>query len=329
MTEILQRLSRDGIETVRLTVEPANRAAILLYRSLGFSPEEPDGVCAGTTSVRASTGGSCGWSSVRARPSHSASPGEPVGSGRRPRRGKQAADVVGADGEGRAHRGEGVPFRGVYGPSARAIRAPWSRIDSRPGPARCGASGSRASCSSMDSPAAQGSPVNRPVSASSASTSAASCSSVQSSTPAARTPAAAVSRAAREPVPPGGEHGEGDGVDGVPQHRGEAGGGGMVQHVGAEVAAAGGALHGRGAHPARQHGQAQHGEPAASGEPLVVAVAAAARAEELPVADGGPRGAGADQAARTPGGSGTAVGSPFWQHVAPPSTPHSSVAALA
>ncbi|MER6833327.1 N-acetyltransferase [Streptomyces cellulosae] len=43
MTEILARLRQDGIETVRLTVEPANRAAILLYRSLGFTPEEPDG----------------------------------------------------------------------------------------------------------------------------------------------------------------------------------------------------------------------------------------------------------------------------------------------
>ncbi|MEU1081888.1 GNAT family N-acetyltransferase [Streptomyces sp. NPDC005908] len=43
MTEILARLRGDGIEQVRLTVEPANRAAILLYRSLGFRPEEPDG----------------------------------------------------------------------------------------------------------------------------------------------------------------------------------------------------------------------------------------------------------------------------------------------
>ncbi|MER7191632.1 GNAT family N-acetyltransferase [Streptomyces flaveolus] len=42
MTEILARLRRDGIERVRLTVEPANHAAILLYRSLGFAPEEPD-----------------------------------------------------------------------------------------------------------------------------------------------------------------------------------------------------------------------------------------------------------------------------------------------
>ncbi|MET8566880.1 GNAT family N-acetyltransferase [Streptomyces sp. NPDC004783] len=42
MTEILARLRRDGIERVRLTVEPANHAALLLYRSLGFAPEEPD-----------------------------------------------------------------------------------------------------------------------------------------------------------------------------------------------------------------------------------------------------------------------------------------------
>ncbi|MFF8590452.1 GNAT family N-acetyltransferase [Streptomyces sp. NPDC015220] len=42
MVEILARLRRSGIEEVRLTVEPANRAAILLYRSLGFRPEEPD-----------------------------------------------------------------------------------------------------------------------------------------------------------------------------------------------------------------------------------------------------------------------------------------------
>ncbi|MBY8866415.1 MULTISPECIES: GNAT family N-acetyltransferase [Streptomyces] len=43
MVEVLARLRRGGIERVRLTVEPANRAAILLYRSLGFRPEEPDG----------------------------------------------------------------------------------------------------------------------------------------------------------------------------------------------------------------------------------------------------------------------------------------------
>ncbi|WP_217145268.1 N-acetyltransferase [Streptomyces sp. AC627_RSS907] len=43
MTEVLARLRRDGIQVVRLTVEPANLAAILLYRSLGFRPEEPDG----------------------------------------------------------------------------------------------------------------------------------------------------------------------------------------------------------------------------------------------------------------------------------------------
>ncbi|QKW27446.1 GNAT family N-acetyltransferase [Streptomyces seoulensis] len=43
MIEVLARLRRSGIEQVRLTVEPANRAAVLLYRSLGFRPEEPDG----------------------------------------------------------------------------------------------------------------------------------------------------------------------------------------------------------------------------------------------------------------------------------------------
>lgn len=42
MVEILARLRESGVEKVRLTVEPANRAAILLYRSLGFRPEEPD-----------------------------------------------------------------------------------------------------------------------------------------------------------------------------------------------------------------------------------------------------------------------------------------------
>lgn len=42
MLEVLARLRDSGIELVRLTVEPANRAAILLYRSLGFSPEQPD-----------------------------------------------------------------------------------------------------------------------------------------------------------------------------------------------------------------------------------------------------------------------------------------------
>jgi ribosomal protein S18 acetylase RimI-like enzyme len=43
MTEVLRRLRAAGTEQVRLTVEPANRAAILLYRSLGFHPQEPDG----------------------------------------------------------------------------------------------------------------------------------------------------------------------------------------------------------------------------------------------------------------------------------------------
>ncbi|GGS19147.1 GNAT family N-acetyltransferase [Streptomyces griseoviridis] len=43
MTEILGLLRRAGTERVRLTVEPANHAAILLYRSLGFRFEEPEG----------------------------------------------------------------------------------------------------------------------------------------------------------------------------------------------------------------------------------------------------------------------------------------------
>lgn len=43
MTEVLRRLRESGIEQVRLTVEPANRSAVLLYRSLGFRPQEPDG----------------------------------------------------------------------------------------------------------------------------------------------------------------------------------------------------------------------------------------------------------------------------------------------
>ncbi|MFI2374482.1 GNAT family N-acetyltransferase [Streptomyces sp. NPDC018964] len=43
MVEVLTRLRRCGTERVRLTVEPDNDAAILLYRSLGFRPEPPDG----------------------------------------------------------------------------------------------------------------------------------------------------------------------------------------------------------------------------------------------------------------------------------------------
>ncbi|EFL41446.1 GNAT family N-acetyltransferase [Streptomyces griseoflavus] len=41
MEEVLKRLRRCGTARVRLTVEPANGAAILLYRSLGFCPEQP------------------------------------------------------------------------------------------------------------------------------------------------------------------------------------------------------------------------------------------------------------------------------------------------
>ena len=38
-----KRARRWSAGIVRLTVEPANDAAILLYRSLGFRPEPPDG----------------------------------------------------------------------------------------------------------------------------------------------------------------------------------------------------------------------------------------------------------------------------------------------
>jgi hypothetical protein len=81
------------------------------------------------------------------------------------------------------------------------------------------------------------------------------------------------------------------------------------------VVGAGGALDDRSCHPARHERHPQQGEAAAAGEALVVAVASAARAEELAVPYGRPRGAGA-QEARRPGGS--AVSSPYWQHVAPP-----------
>ncbi|MET9252602.1 N-acetyltransferase [Streptomyces sp. NPDC003717] len=42
MTEVLARLELAGVDTVRLTVEPANRVAIALYDSLGFTAEHPD-----------------------------------------------------------------------------------------------------------------------------------------------------------------------------------------------------------------------------------------------------------------------------------------------
>src|SRR5690606_17496080 len=119
----------------------------------------------------------------------------------------------------------------------------------------------------------------------------------------------------------GGQDGEGDGVHGVAEHRGEAGGGRVVQDVGAEVAAAGGALDDRAGRAAGQHGYAEEGEAALSGQPLVVAVASAAGAEELAVADRGPRRAGAQQARQPGGSSGTAVRFPSWEHVAPPQLP--------
>ena len=40
MLEVLRRLRAENVREVRLTVEPANAAAIMLYRSLGFSSDE-------------------------------------------------------------------------------------------------------------------------------------------------------------------------------------------------------------------------------------------------------------------------------------------------
>ena len=40
MLEVLRRLRAEEVREVRLTVEPANAAAIMLYRSLGFSSDE-------------------------------------------------------------------------------------------------------------------------------------------------------------------------------------------------------------------------------------------------------------------------------------------------
>jgi ribosomal protein S18 acetylase RimI-like enzyme len=40
MLEVLRRLRAEAVREVRLTVEPANAAAIMLYRSLGFSSDE-------------------------------------------------------------------------------------------------------------------------------------------------------------------------------------------------------------------------------------------------------------------------------------------------
>lgn len=107
-------------------------------------------------------------------------------------------------------------------------------------------------------------------------------------------------------------------MDGVAEHRGEAGGGGVVEDVGAVVALAGGALDDRTGVTAWQHRHAEQGEAAASGEPLVVAVAPAAGAEELAVSDAGPRGTDAQHARCTALMDNSAVSSPFWQHVAPP-----------
>ncbi|MER7051260.1 MULTISPECIES: GNAT family N-acetyltransferase [unclassified Streptomyces] len=42
MTAILERLRKDGIRIVRLTVEPENNVAVTLYERLGFTPEQPE-----------------------------------------------------------------------------------------------------------------------------------------------------------------------------------------------------------------------------------------------------------------------------------------------
>src|SRR5690606_38643425 len=162
---------------------------------------------------------------------------------------------------------------------------------------------SRASCSSMASPAPPGPPRTRPVSWASASTSAASWSSVQSPNPAARTATAAVSSAERDEAPPAASTARATvwtAARSIAEER-------VVEGVGPEVAAAGGALDDGAGLAARQHGHAEQGEAAASAEPLIVAVASAVRAEELAVAQGRPGGTGA-QDARKPGC--TAVVSP-------------------
>jgi ribosomal protein S18 acetylase RimI-like enzyme len=40
MLEVLRQMRQDGVHEVRLSVEPTNLAAVSLYRSLGFTPEQ-------------------------------------------------------------------------------------------------------------------------------------------------------------------------------------------------------------------------------------------------------------------------------------------------
>ncbi|MEU6454229.1 GNAT family N-acetyltransferase [Streptomyces sp. NPDC047065] len=42
MAAILEQLRKDGIQVVRLTVEPENRVAVRLYEHFGFLPEGPE-----------------------------------------------------------------------------------------------------------------------------------------------------------------------------------------------------------------------------------------------------------------------------------------------
>ena len=133
----------------------------------------------------------------------------------------------------RADDGEEVcRSAGPYGPSASAMRAPWSRSCSRPAGARCGARGSRASCSSMartlrpppsTSPSAARPDGARPWSARE-SASARSRSSVQPARPASRTVARGRSRGdGADVVPPVASTATGDRADGVAQQSRTAG----------------------------------------------------------------------------------------------------------
>jgi hypothetical protein len=97
----------------------------------------------------------------------------------------------------------------------------------------------------------------------------------------------------------------------------------VVEDVHAEVALAGGAFDDRAGHTARQNRYAEKGEAATARQALVVAVPAAAGAEELAVTDTGPDRTGAQDAccpasAHDPAVS--AVSSLSWEHVAPPVT---------
>jgi hypothetical protein len=83
----------------------------------------------------------------------------------------------------------------------------------------------------MAGPGPQGWPKIRPVSAASASTRASSCSSVQSVEPGRADGARGGLQGRTGAGAAGRQDGEGDGVDGVPEHRREAGRGGVIEDV--------------------------------------------------------------------------------------------------